>query len=347
MDVTTTKLFRVKATRANPPGLAQRPERHGTYAAALAQFEELLASARSAGAASRPLPLFYALSQAGRAISAAVVAEGLPWKLRGHGLSAPDLDHRLTEIVVRLPNQQSNGKPTTTIDSFGGVAGLFDGEPIKKPVKVGEVWASVPEVQHLLSQEFDSYHERPAWLIPDDPGGFATPAFPWGRVDATVVGLGVAGEDVAELLNARYLPPGAPEARLFLPQGVGPISAWSEKGSGFRVSFTADAPNYEGHLRTIARIHRAAVRFEPLTLMPKVGDAHVTRLGRWWLLLYALSMVARYEPARWTATLNFSESALAAPTEEVLHVALDVVPDLVWEALSWARDLPNEPETAR
>ena len=50
-----------------------------------------MATARDASARSRPLPLFYAVSQAGRAVSAARSDE--PWKLRHHGLTAPELDY--------------------------------------------------------------------------------------------------------------------------------------------------------------------------------------------------------------------------------------------------------------
>lgn len=45
-------------------------------------------AAKQVGAAARPLPLFYALSEAGRAVAAARADE--PWQLRGHGLGLKD-----------------------------------------------------------------------------------------------------------------------------------------------------------------------------------------------------------------------------------------------------------------
>jgi hypothetical protein len=63
------------------------------FGAALQQFEELMDAAASVGYAARPLPLFYAISQAGRAI-AAVHADD-PWELSGHGLK-----HRATAASV-------------------------------------------------------------------------------------------------------------------------------------------------------------------------------------------------------------------------------------------------------
>ena len=84
----TDAYFQIRATRAEPPGFAAGDEeRRQTYAAALDQFEELMAAAGAATPRSRPLPLFYALSQAGRAIAAARAE--VDWRLRGHGLSAP------------------------------------------------------------------------------------------------------------------------------------------------------------------------------------------------------------------------------------------------------------------
>src|SRR5271155_3741251 len=81
--------FFIRRTRAHPPGRARQEERRATYGTALEQFEELIKAAAAASPGVRPLPLFYALSQAGRAIAAANLSGG--WKLYGHGLSCPDL----------------------------------------------------------------------------------------------------------------------------------------------------------------------------------------------------------------------------------------------------------------
>jgi len=53
-------------TRSDPPGAAKgNTVAAATYQAALEQFEELTNAAASVGYPARPLPLFYALSQAG------------------------------------------------------------------------------------------------------------------------------------------------------------------------------------------------------------------------------------------------------------------------------------------
>lgn len=68
-------LYGIRASVA--PGFARDDdERRRVYGAALAQFDELIAASAAVGPASRPLPLFYDLSQAGRAISSFDLPDG-------------------------------------------------------------------------------------------------------------------------------------------------------------------------------------------------------------------------------------------------------------------------------
>ncbi|MGO9899681.1 MAG: YaaC family protein [Solirubrobacteraceae bacterium] len=80
----------IRLLRACPPGEAIG-ERAAVFASALEQSEQLMRAAEVVGPAARPLPLFYALSQAGRAI-AAVHLPDPGWRLAGHGLSARPQD---------------------------------------------------------------------------------------------------------------------------------------------------------------------------------------------------------------------------------------------------------------
>src|SRR4051812_28939544 len=84
---TSTEAWRaLRGSRANPPRrAAESVERKGVFQAALAQAEELWSAASAVGTASRPLPLFYCLSQAGRAVCAAW-DETESWQPRAHGL---------------------------------------------------------------------------------------------------------------------------------------------------------------------------------------------------------------------------------------------------------------------
>ena len=56
-------------------------------------------------------------------------------------------------------------------------------------------------------------------------------------------------------------------------------------------------------------------------------------LMTWWLLLYSLSMLARYQPRKWLGLLDLDSSLEATPLRYALDVALTVVPHLVLGAL--------------
>jgi hypothetical protein len=49
-------------------------------------------------------------------------------------------------------------------------------------------------------------------------------------------------------------------------------------------------------------------------------------------------MLARYEPAGWAAVLDVESSELAVPLEELLDIALDRVPELIFDALTAERN---------
>lgn len=54
----------------------------------------------------------------------------------------------------------------------------------------------------------------------------------------------------------------------------------------------------------------------------------------WWVLLYGLSSIARYDPELWVAVLDVDGSDQAVPIEDTLNEALDALPDLILAALA-------------
>jgi hypothetical protein len=54
----------------------------------------------------------------------------------------------------------------------------------------------------------------------------------------------------------------------------------------------------------------------------------------WWVVLYGLSMLARYEPAGWAAMIDIDSSDEAAAIENILDQAMDAIPALVLEAIT-------------
>jgi hypothetical protein len=64
------------------------------------------------------------------------------------------------------------------------------------------------------------------------------------------------------------------------------------------------------------------------------SDASFTVLTAWWVLLFGLSIFARYHPALWVTTLNLDRrSGRALPLRLLLDRALDDVPVVVADAL--------------
>jgi hypothetical protein len=53
----------------------------------------------------------------------------------------------------------------------------------------------------------------------------------------------------------------------------------------------------------------------------------------WWLLLFGLSIFARYHPELWAETLDVDRSEHAVPLEGVLDRALAIVPALIHNLL--------------
>ncbi|CAM5598061.1 putative protein OS=Streptomyces fumanus OX=67302 GN=GCM10018772_24650 PE=4 SV=1 [Streptomyces fumanus] len=53
----------------------------------------------------------------------------------------------------------------------------------------------------------------------------------------------------------------------------------------------------------------------------------------WWLILYTFSMLARYQPRKWSEALDVDKSANAAALEYALEITLEVIPHLVLEGL--------------
>ena len=53
----------------------------------------------------------------------------------------------------------------------------------------------------------------------------------------------------------------------------------------------------------------------------------------WWLLLFGLSLIARYEPARWRDSLDPDSSPLAVFIEDAMEEALTALPHLLLIAL--------------
>jgi YaaC-like protein len=161
-------LRNLRATRANPPSrAADDPYRRALYGAALERFEQLLHAASEVDAAARPLPLFYALSQAGRAIVAARADDP---DIDGHGLAEdrqkPAPDDLLHRRVKRAPSRSNK-------DAFGAVVRATGSPDLIGAVELGALWATLPQTYRLPTESWLPEWRQALWVM--DQGGQPAP----------------------------------------------------------------------------------------------------------------------------------------------------------------------------
>jgi hypothetical protein len=57
-------------------------------------------------------------------------------------------------------------------------------------------------------------------------------------------------------------------------------------------------------------------------------------LMAWWAVLYALSMLSRYQPAAWGTLISIDNSRHAVPIERILERAINHLPALIADAIT-------------
>lgn len=343
----------IRALRAVPTGAAaSEPDRRQTYAAALRQAEELADAAEVAGYAAKPLPLFYALSQAGRAVAAAHLPT--PWQLRGHGLSVAA--NAASVLDTSLEPVGRGG------DSFSGVARAVGSPPLGGAVPLGALWAANPDLLDAPIPESAGSWPR-AIHVPIGAQSLSTsaPAEPAPDPSTTRVttgqmlsaALALPGETAAEVVAAAQAYPTLRDVR---PYRQGPSGAvWAEPddviarqdfGGSMRVNAAKEVPHEVTqeelwtHQRTFASVvevdrrHASSATYYFGWALPELAGQDAPHpLMLWWALLLGLSSLARYEPAAWTAALDLDGSELAVGLERVLDGAAARVPQRLLEAL--------------
>jgi hypothetical protein len=298
----TDELARVRVLRANPPGRQEMDDGARPFGAALEQFEQLLSASHSVGAASAPILLFYALSQAGRAVVAAR-EQGARWQPRGHGLKVVTKDPvGATEIAP-----EANGL-------FQAVAAATDSGGLSATVTLSDVWGAIPRLPRQVGLGDKT---PPIFLISQEPGrGTMEPVVRDER--------GTLLTDAHEFLErqASYGPGVAAIRTRIEPTGV------ATEYQVVRLDFVSADDKRAFEAATINYLDARYLR-APLG----AGD-QPSALMTWWVLLLALAQLARYEPAAWTKALDPDNSSLAVPIEQTLRHAAALMPQLVLGALT-------------
>jgi len=324
----------LRASRSDPPAPAATDGlRRRTYVSALEQAEQMFRAAVTVGPATRPLLVFYGLSQAGRAIAAASAKAAGPgdWRLVGHGIGTGRLDGRLQEVQVFTDGPDRS--------SFKRLSYLLDSPTWSKqdPVALGKLWDTLPENRpwplstetddrrtalYLAISEYPDEHPLASAAVSDMP--------PWlvmsqGReaLDRFMAAYpNVGGYD---FVRTGHHPDLTPDYRLHHDN-------WGELVMHWRVK--------DGRVGTVDERRQRILEFAQsyggsMYLFPMVGsnDSSLHPLMTWWAILYALSILARYQPAEWARHIDVDVSQYAVAIERLLSEALTVVPSLVAETI--------------
>lgn len=340
LDDAAASWERLRATRHAPPAPAISDQlRRRTYISALEQAEQLFRAATVVSPAARPLPLFYGLSQAGRTIAAASPKlGGNAWQLRGHGIKCYELEGALSSVRVDIAGKSGSAGSFVRLSEVLNSPLWEDGV-----VDLGHLWDSLP-VNRVSPLVEPLTHRRTALelALPD----FSQSQHPLLTAAIDFIPLWVVESAVPRDALSDYLSsfPGAADydnvtirGDVSRPPAFEPHvdRPWALLFANWYAKDTAPA--------TVAE--RQA--FMDSITLPYLGGRwffpDITRTGQplhplltWWCVLFALSMLARYQPAEWANHIDVDQSPHAVPLERILTDALTTVPALVYETLNFS-----------
>lgn len=322
----------IRALRADPPGRAKKGPRRTVFGAALQQAEELFRSSELLGASTRPINIFYGLSQATRAIASAGIADRNAWQLRGHGIThEKGFDRSLSSIQFQ-ESRDARGSYTSLSD-------LLNSPRSESPVLLVDALASLPHTPagaswtdrvrplsyRLHPQGMDgTYHihsrdyfvETSGW--PRPPGEISADIEPLRRWALEHLEHYFPG-----LTSASPLPDEHPNIRVEIDSQILTLRFRSEdtlSANWQREAIIKDLGlQYSGQPFIFPRFRGFSAPQHPLMI--------------WWACLWSFSMYARYEPSRWSSLIDVDTSPDAVGIETLLDDSLDVVPQMILKEL--------------
>jgi YaaC-like protein len=319
----------IRALRYGPPGRAGSGQRRRIFGSALEQAEQLFTAADGVDYASRPILLFYGLSQAGSAIAAAsTLAGGSDYRLRGHGITTQNLDYRELHRITVIDDG---------VGSFTQLAPLLRSGSLQSGTPVGQLWAVIPDLRefplHTDSTEYSpvlrysnlamqvlAIHGRLSW----SPSRLATAANQE-IIEFLAAYPSLAGHDVSSRTGL-LSEPGADRKTVDL------YRSWSVPENRDELEPLTSRERRMGEANIVeGRLTQPYRGDSERYVFPAIGGAAwpLHPLLAWWALLYTLSMLARYEPASWSTHLERDSSPNAIAIEAALDRALHTCPELI------------------
>lgn len=344
----------LRALRSDPPGFAVKGPRAKIFSAGLEQAEQLWAASDAVGSVASPLLMFYGLTQAGRALCAAGFQQNAGWRSKhGHGLEFK---------LVRPPDGALINLRNVTVAECGSGLVQTIAEVLSTPILA----AATSILELIASLDGDFYFFDPALLGTPRPlvvreEGLAS--MQWGDPAVAALSIGpvpVAWMDRFHLVAATEQSPGYRQIQRPTPAEV---AEWLRRYPTLNtlgapsevrdiVTLPGDHPfvrvQWNSHGEPAVKQHEWTLRFldvvkQPDRYRPYVHGLALPALGgnarpqhpliSWWLVLYSLSMLARYYPNEWTQALDVDRSNLAVALDHLIATARRQVPRLIVEAV--------------
>jgi hypothetical protein len=299
---------------------AKNDEVAGVFRASLDQFEELMNAASATGPAARPLPLFYALSQAGRAVTASRAGPDH----YGHGITVDASPGDVLNTVVRPAERGGQ------LGQFQAVSEALGSPLLPGPIPLVALLASLPETgMEMMETVTDRPRPLAAWPVEQPVELIRTRLIlppGWDQVLVVFDEEKLTATRVTDILK-QY--PSA-TGRLGLPEAYKRMSSvpkqWTPRGLGAQMLVKSNeldevAPEYRVVGRRWLRPALDGTTPPPNPLMT------------WWLVLFTLSILARYHPLIWVRAMDVDSSPAAVTLERAMRKAGDAVPQLLAEAI--------------
>lgn len=321
--------------RSNPPEFASSSPRRKLFSAALEQAEQFFRAADSIGYETKPVMLYYGLSQAVQGILAAKRDPRIDQQsATSHGTYCSNHDQitSVGELKIRDARTRKGAPPKG--GAFQLLAGALNSPTLTTSTPLRQLWISLPEGVELPPTNADDLFGA-ALLERHDGQDYGKPFQPTTSRVAKLAHLPyhLMALDVAEVerqIIERY-----PALRNFcvMPnwQGCPDVAHWvlllDPQGLRTSLSFDRRGRPME-HSEMFGMIELGPRAYSdgaaksvwlPPTLTGNIAPLHP--LAAWYAVLFGLSELARYQPTMWAKAININISADATALEHLMSTA--------------------------
>lgn len=320
---------RLRALRSSPPDNAGRGARRDLFSAALEQAEQFFRAADAVGYETKPVLLYYGLSQASQAILAARRStrdEKEP--ATSHGIDCPTIAQNLSVTDLELCNT------TAALGSFSMLARTLGSPTLPGRVPLRQLWISLPEgvelpptgssklfgavrLERVDGQKFEHQFQNTAGrVVKLSHLPFLVAPIDLAQVDQHIAARYPTLLNFRAIGDTRQCPEVAQWVQLLDPPGL-------------RISLSYDRGNMP--MSQTDRFGMAnlgpPVYADPtgphqwiLPTLPGNSSA-LHPLLTWYAVLFGLSELARYRPTAWATAININTSPDATALEHLMDTA--------------------------